>query len=187
MVCSSPHPLITRVNPAHLPIVGTGRGPASTRGRQVYELAKLILTAQYIPIIGAGKARWNHIHVANLSDVYVRLVEAAVSKRTDPELWGAKGYYFTESGEHVWGELAESIGRQAAKMGFIKEEPQKQALDREKAIEQAGFEAESWGLNSRGKAERAAEVLGWKPSAPSLLDEIPAILKSEHARLNKGV
>lgn len=166
-------------------IYGKGRGPAAVRGRQVYELAKLILTGQYIPIIGAGKARWNHVHVYDLSEVYVKLVEAAVAGKTDTELWGAKGYYFVESGEHVWGELSEQIGRKAEELGLVKKGLEKQALNREKAIEQAGFEAESWGLNSRSKGERAKNVLAWKPTAPSLEDEIPEILKQERERLNE--
>lgn len=165
-------------------IYGKGRGPVSTRGRQVYELAKLILTAQYIPIIGSGKARWNHVHVYDLSIAFVKLVEAAAARKTDSELWGSKGYYFTEAGEHVWGELAESIGRKAEEIGLVKKGLEKRPLGKDKAMEQAGFEAVSWGLNSRAKAERAKKLLSWDPSAPALQEEIPAILKQEHERLS---
>ncbi|KAM0708378.1 hypothetical protein Q7P35_005029 [Cladosporium inversicolor] len=154
-------------------IYGNGRGPLNTRGRQVYELAKLILTGKYIPIIGPGKARWNHIHVADLSDAYVLLVEAAVSgtRASDAELWGAKGYTFTERGEHVWGELSRLVGKKAVELGYVGE-LEEQALEKEKALEQAGFEAISWGLNSRGY-EGGIE------------DEVEEILKAEHARLQK--
>ncbi|KAK6388771.1 hypothetical protein LTR65_007250 [Meristemomyces frigidus] len=167
-------------------IYGKGRGPVSSRGRQVYELTKLILTAQYIPIIGAGKARWMNVHVYDLSAAFVKLVEAAAAGKADSELWGAKGYYFIEAGEHVWGELSESIGRKAEELGFVKKGLEKQQLEKDKAMEQAGFEAVSWGLNSRSKGERAKKVLGWEPSAPSLEGEIPEILKQEHERLSKG-
>ena len=54
----------------------------------------------------------------------------------------------------------------------------------EKALEQAGFEAESWGMNSRGKAERAKKVLAWQPHQQSLEDEVDVILKSEKAALD---
>ena len=164
---------------------GNGRGPINQRGRQVYELAKLILTGTYIPIIGPGKARWNHIHVADLSDAYVLLVEAAVSgkRATDAELWGAKGYTFTERGEHVWGDLARLVGQKAVELGYLKKEAEEQGLEKEKALEQAGFEAISWGLNSRGKGERASKTLGWKATRGSIEDEVEEILKAEHARL----
>ena len=166
---------------------GNGRGPINQRGRQVYELAKLILTGTYIPIIGPGKARWNHIHVADLSDAYVLLVEAAVSgkRATDAELWGAKGYTFTERGEHVWGDLSRLVGKKAVELGYVKGELGEQALEKEKALEQAGFEAISWGLNSRGKAERASKTLGWKPTRGSIEELVPEILEAEHGRLQK--
>lgn len=166
-------------------IYGKGRGPVSGRGRQTYELTKLILTKQYIPIIGAGKARWNHIHVADLSRLFLLLVEAAVAGDVRDELWGEQGYMLIESGEHWWAELAEEIANQAGEIGYVDAKLEKRALEREAAIEQAGFEAESWGLNSRGKAERANKTLGWKPSAPSLLDSVRGMIEEEHERLHK--
>lgn len=94
-------------------IYGRGRGPVAQRGRQAYELAKLILQKGYAPIIGKGKARWNNVHIADLSAVFVKLVEAAVGDQLSAEkaeLWGAKGYYIVESGEHEWGTLSRKIG-----------------------------------------------------------------------------
>jgi nucleoside-diphosphate-sugar epimerase len=161
---------------------GQGRGPVSVRGRQVYELAKLVIQKGYIPIIGEGKARWNSVHVADLSDVYLLLAEKAAQGDTNPDLWGEKGYYFTENGEHVWGDLARLVGREAARLGYIKD-PKEGALDKDEAIKQAGFEAVSWGLNSRAKAERARKFLGWNPSRPSIEEEVPEILKQEQERL----
>ena len=67
-------------------------------------------------------------------------------------------------------------------LGYLKD-PKEQALEKEKALEQAGFEAISWGLNSRGKAERASKTLAWKPTRGSIEDEVEEILKAEHKRL----
>ena len=149
----------------------------------MYELAKLIITKQYIPIIGEGKGRWNHIHVEDLSDVYRLLVAKAVAGDTNDELWGAKGYLFTENGEHVWGDLARHVAAEAEKLGFAKN-LKEGSLNKDEAIQQAGFEAVSWGMNSRGKAERARKYLGWTPSRPSIEAETPNILKEEHERLS---
>lgn len=143
-----------------------------------------MLTKKYIPIIGDGKARWNSIHVADLSEVFLLLAEKAAQHDKNPELWGAKGYIFTENGEHVWGDLARHIGREAARLGYIPE-AKEGALGKDEALEQAGFEAVSWGLNSRGKAERARKYLGWTPKQNSIEDEAPKILKQEHERLQK--
>lgn len=110
------------------------------------------------------------------------LVEKAAAKDQSDELWGAKGYILTENGEHVWGDLSRKIGSEAARLGYISA-PKEGSLGKDEAIDQAGFEAVSWGLNSRGKAERARDHLGWKPQKPSLEHEVPNILKDEHERL----
>lgn len=167
-------------------IYGRGRGPISGRGRQVYELGKLTLQKQYAPIIGHGKSRWNHVHVADLSDLFVALVDAAIAGRDDQGLWGPEAYYFVEKGEHVWGDLAREIATKAAELGLIKKDWEENALGKEEALDVAGFEAVSWGMNSRGKAERAQRLLGWKPSRQSIFDEIPNILKEEKSRLDQS-
>lgn len=125
-------------------MTGRGRGPVSGRSRQVYEMAKLILSAKYIPVVGEGKARWNNVHVADLADLYVLLCEAAVARNMGSGVWGQRGYYLAENGEHLWSDIAKEIGEEAKKMGYVKSLETK-TLSREAALEQAGFEAESWG------------------------------------------
>jgi nucleoside-diphosphate-sugar epimerase len=165
-------------------IYGDGRGPSLTRGRQVYELARSVLEIQAAPIIGGGKAMWNNIHVHDLARAFVLLVEEAASNNTNPKLWGPNGYYFTENGEHVWGELSKVVAESAKEQGLIKE-VKTQQMDMETAKETAGFEAVSWGWNSRGKGRRFKEVLGWKPQERSIEDEVPTIVKNEYERLQK--
>ncbi|KAK6864046.1 hypothetical protein PG990_006514 [Apiospora arundinis] len=179
-------------------IYGTGRGPVATRGRQAYELARLVLREGYAPVVGQGKARWNHIHVADLSEAFRLLVEQAVASisndsagngvvqdNKDEDLWGARGYYFVESGEHVWGELSRAMTAKAFEMGLLAtdKKPQDHPLDKDEALEVAGFEAVSWGWNSRGRAERLRKVLGWRPQMASLEASIPEILEYEKRRL----
>ena len=50
------HSVVSSSCDANLLPPGNGRGPISGRGRQVYELAKLVLTKQYTPVIGQGQA-----------------------------------------------------------------------------------------------------------------------------------
>ncbi|KAI4741438.1 NAD(P)-binding protein [Aureobasidium sp. EXF-12298] len=165
-------------------IYGDGRGPSLTRGRQVYELAKSVLEIQAAPIIGGGKAMWNNVHVHDLARAFVLLVEEAAKNNTDPKLWGQNGYYFTENGEHVWGDLSKVVAEAAKQQGLIKEVKSEQ-MDMETAKKTAGFEAVSWGWNSRGKARRFKELLGWKPQEQSIEDEVPTIVKNEHERLQQ--
>lgn len=165
-------------------IYGTGRGPGSTRGRQVYEMAKFVLQQQSSPILGEGKARWFNVHVHDLSNVFLRLVDAAAAKNLSPEIWGEKGYIFTENGEHYWSDLARTFGKEAVKLGFVSSADDK-VIDEDTAKEHAGFEGVSWAFNSRAKAIRARKVLDWSPKEHSLEDEVPTILKAEHERLSK--
>ncbi|CAD0106836.1 unnamed protein product [Aureobasidium uvarum] len=165
-------------------IYGDGRGPSLTRGRQVYELAKTVLDIQAAPLIGGGKAMWNNVHVHDLARAFVLLVEEAAKNNTDSKLWGKNGYYFTENGEHVWGDLSKVIAESAKQQGLLKEVKTEQ-MDMETAKKTAGFEAVSWGWNSRGKARRFKEVLGWKPQEQSIEDEVPKIVQNEHERMQQ--
>lgn len=167
-------------------IYGRGRGPVSVRSRQAYELAKLILQRGFAPIIGQGKARWNNVHVHDLSDVWLALVDAATSKNLDSQIWGAKGYFLTENGEMIWGELSRHAARKAAELGYIPKDFKEQQLSKEEALDIGDFQVLSWGLNSRAKAIRARKVFGWKPHRPSLEDEMETILKEEKERLGKA-
>ncbi|KAK4615487.1 Oxidase ucsJ [Fulvia fulva] len=166
-------------------IYGRGRGPVSSRSRQAYELAKLVLQKGYAPIVGEGKARWNQVHVHDLSDLWVLLVEAAIAKKLDQEIWGAKGYYLAVNGEFVWGEVSRQVAKAAAKKGYISKDWKDQPLSKDEAFQVADFQAVSWGLNSRGKGERASSVLGWKPHRPTLEEVIPEIVDDEKERLDK--
>ncbi|RAH81592.1 NAD(P)-binding protein [Aspergillus japonicus CBS 114.51] len=168
-------------------IYGPGRGPVSGRGRQVYELAAFVLKEQYCPRIGKGLSRWNNVHVHDLSRVFELLVQAALepSSRDDLEIWGAHGYYFAENGEHVWGDLSVAVGEETFRQGYIKgDKPELRAWSIEEAVKSsAGFEAASWGMNSRGVAARARKALGWKPQERGLSEELPEIVRSEATRL----
>lgn len=166
-------------------IYGRGRGPANQRSRQAYELAHFILNSQYIPIIGQGKARWNNVHVSDLAQLFVLLTEAAVSKKTDAELWNDKGYYLVENSEHVWSDLARLMGKRAQELGLVDKKLEENSLGKDKAVEQAGFEAVSWGFNSRGKAERAKKMVGWEPKGRGIENYVDEILRDEKSRLEK--
>lgn len=167
-------------------IYGPGRGPVNRRSRQVYSLVNIGLKRNKVLQLGRGLTEWDHVHVHDLSQLWVLLAEAAVKKGSDfsdnPELWGEKGYFLAENGYHVWGEISKQVAEEAYKSGYISSD-KVEAMDVEDAKEAAGFEALSWGLNSKGSAGRARKFLGWNPIGTSLKDEIPAIIKLEAERL----
>lgn len=169
-------------------IYGPGRGPGNKRSHQVPELARCTLEQGHGIKVNAGKTIWTHVHVQDLSDVYLKLVENAASGGSlaewpgKPAMWGADGYYFTEVGEHVWGEVSQWIATEAKNLGLLKTDEVK-SISADEASKLTGFGQAIWGANSRGQAKRAREILDWKPRRPSLRDEIKATVELEAKRL----
>jgi hypothetical protein len=114
----------------------------------------------------------------------VLLVEAAVANNPelDAKIWGKDGYFLAENGHHVWGEVSKQVGDYAFEKGYIKEKGVN-PMSPDKASKAAGFEALSWGMNSKGYAKRAKKYLGWNPKGKSLKEEIPSIVDGEAERL----
>ena len=158
-------------------IYGPGRGPDNQRSQQVYAAAKSILErkAAFSPL--GGENIWHEVHVHDLSDLYVLLGEAAVSgggKAT----WNQEGYYFAENGEFKWKTVFQRVAAVAKERGWIESDELKGVTEEEiqAILPSARYQ---WTSNSRGKAIRARELLGWSPKARSLQDEIPDIVEGE--------
>ncbi|ESZ95877.1 putative D-xylulose reductase A [Sclerotinia borealis F-4128] len=161
-------------------IYGAGRGPGNQRSRQVYNLVRITLQKGQAPQLGKGLTEWDNVHVHDLSSLWLLLAEAAVAGPgpNDAELWNERGYFLAENGHHVWGEVSKQVGEVAFEKGYIQKK-EVAPMNVEEGKELAGFEAISWGLNSKGFAKRARKYLGWKPTGKSLQDEIPLIVESE--------
>ncbi|ENH66072.1 hypothetical protein FOC1_g10000329 [Fusarium oxysporum f. sp. cubense race 1] len=169
-------------------IYGTGRGPANQRSRQIPGLTETTLEKGFGPIIGAGETEWDNVHVHDLSNLILLLSERAASsdKQSDEqEIWGPKGYFFAENGKHKWSQISALIAKEAKKQGVIDSDETK-VLDVDEAQKKLGFQALSWGLNSRGEAKRARKFLGWKPVGESLEEWIPESVQIEAKRLHKA-
>ncbi|ATZ55811.1 hypothetical protein BCIN_12g03680 [Botrytis cinerea B05.10] len=164
-------------------IYGPGRGPGNQRSRQVYNLVRITLQKGQAPQLGKGLTEWDNVHVHDLSTLFLLLAERAIAgpASDDEEIWNEKGYFLAENGHHVWGELSQQVGAVAFAKGLIPTQ-EVARMDVEEAKELAGFEAISWGLNSKGVAKRARKYLGWTPTGRSLRDEIPYIIDEEARR-----
>lgn len=161
-------------------IYGKGRGPGNQRSMQLYELARMTLERKQGVQIGAGKARWTAVHVSDLSDCFLKLVEDA-AMRARKATWGKEGYYFTENGEITWGEVSKLVATAAHKQGFLQADEVVTVTGAE-ADELAPHASFMFGTNSRCKAIRARKLLGWSPRARSLEDEISDAVASEARR-----
>lgn len=158
-------------------ISGPGRGPDNQRSVQVYNLAKATLIRKKGFQIGAGQNIWNEVHVQDLSNLFLGLVTAALQPDGGKATWNAEGYYFAENGELVWGDVSRSIAKIAKDKKFI-DTAEIDSISVAEANELVRAAAFLLGTNSRCKATRARELLGWKPKY-KLEDLLPEIVEEE--------
>jgi len=121
------------------------------------------------------------VHVHDLSDCYLKLVEAAV-EGGGKATWGKEGYSFTENGELVFGHVAKAVAAAAHKQGLIPSDEVVTVTENE-ADDMAKWGAAIWGVNFRYRAVRARKLLGWCPSGKSLDDCIAESVSIEAKRL----
>ncbi|MBI3375569.1 MAG: NAD-dependent epimerase/dehydratase family protein [Betaproteobacteria bacterium] len=108
--------------------------------------------------IGRGENIWSNVHIDDLTDLYLRIVDRAP----------AGALYYAENGENSMREICEAISR---RLGF---EGRTAPMSVEEAAEESseGAANYTYGSNSRVRATRARRELGWSPSRPSLLEYI---------------
>ncbi|KAG8675004.1 hypothetical protein FPOAC2_01045 [Fusarium poae] len=166
-------------------IYGPGRGLIHKQSFAITEIVRASVDLGFTPIIGAGKAKWDNVHVEDLAEIFVKAVEASQShskKENDSEIWGKKGYYFVTTGEHQWDDLALWIAEEVHRQGFIAE-PKTKSVSMEDMINGGYKAAIAWGTNSKSEAERGRKYLGWESKAPSLKETIADSVAAETAAL----
>jgi nucleoside-diphosphate-sugar epimerase len=81
-------------------VYGTGDGPIRRRSVQIPELIRHSIQRQKVFQVGPGQNVWQHVHVADLADAYVLLIEEAYRDEGRAD-WSGNGYHFAEAGKHV--------------------------------------------------------------------------------------
>ncbi len=135
--------------------VGLGATRNSMQVPWMIELAKKHGVGRHI---GAGENIWSNVHINDLVDLYLRALQDAPG--------GA--FYYAENGENSMRELAEAVSRMLGYGGRT------ESMSVEEAVAEWGEGGARYtmGSNSRVRAVRAREELGWSPSALPLLDEV---------------
>lgn len=101
---------------------------------------------------------WSNVHIDDLVDLYLRIVAEAP----------AGALYYAENGENAMRDVCVAIGR-ALGMG---ERTTPMSVEEASAEWGEGAARYTMGSNSRVRARRARDELGWRPSRPSLLEVI---------------
>lgn len=74
-------------------IYGQGRGPIKQRSVQIPELARIAIQSGKTVQVGKGESAWSNVHISDVSDIFVKLIEKAVEGADGP-LWNRDGLYF---------------------------------------------------------------------------------------------
>lgn len=82
-------------------VYGLGTSPGKRVSWQIPQLARWTLTRGQGFVVNKGQTYWNNIHILDLAELYVLLVEEALKPNGGNGTWGREGYYFAENGEHV--------------------------------------------------------------------------------------
>lgn len=128
-------------------VYGTGSG-LTTSSFQIPFLVEHARESGVVRIVGEGVNRWSNVHVDDLADLYL------LALRNAP----AGAYYFIENGEASFAEIGASIAKRLG-TGSV------QSWSAEQAIPHWGemHTHYTFGTNSRVRAKRARQELGWNP------------------------
>lgn len=137
-------------------IYGNALGP---RSRSV-QLAALVDQAHESGVarhIGRGLNRWSNVHIADVADLYLLALERA----------SAGSFYFVENGEQTFKVITDAIG-EALKIG------PSQDWNLTDAVARWGraMAVISLSSNSRVRADKARDQLGWLPRHNTIISYI---------------
>jgi len=110
-----------------------------------------------VRVVGKGVNRWSNVHIEDVVELYLRALERAP----------AGSFYFVENGEASYAEIGTAIAHRLG-LGPV------QSWSVEEASQEwgEGHARYSFGSNSRVRAVRAREELGWAPKHASVTEWI---------------
>lgn len=137
-------------------IYGVGRGVAC-ESAQISLLAAMAREFGAVRVIGKWLNRWSNVHIDDVVDLYQRAMHAA----------SPGAFYFAESGEASLAEIGEALAQRLGMSSIV----EWNIADATRALghSRAHFSLAS---NSRVKAVRARDELGWTPRHGSVQDWI---------------
>lgn len=106
-------------------------------------------------VIGDGRNRWPLVHVEDLADAYVRLVESGLSREV---------FNITDRSRATLNEIAEAVVRVTGGKAKVMHMPLAEAT------KQMGAFAECLALNQHVDSRKAVRLLGWQPRHGGFVD-----------------
>ncbi|KAL4887809.1 hypothetical protein BDV59DRAFT_211989 [Aspergillus ambiguus] len=166
-------------------IYGQGRGVVKQRSVQIPELARVTLQGGKGIQVGRGESTWSNVHISDLSEIFVKLVEKAVEGQ-DGELWNQAGIYFAGNAMLNFKTISQLVAKAANDMKLIDSTEVKEVTP----SEADGLTAKGsvfWGTNAKQDSQRARQLLGWAPQGPSLEEEIPTTVQKSRLSMSTAM
>lgn len=150
---------------------GTGRG--NTNSIQIpHQIANSLKHGQAMQI-GKGLNIWSKVHVIDLAHFYISLLERATQEPQDPDGVYPLGYplpknedayYFVQEGDDfAYGDVAKEIAKVFKRLRINDSGAVKGTAPEEEAAYWPEASNVLLGGNSRSRAVKAREILGWEP------------------------
>ncbi|KAJ5598658.1 hypothetical protein N7537_008742 [Penicillium hordei] len=163
-------------------IFGAGKGPVNQRSIQVPSLARAALLQHVGLYLGRGLSRWGIVHISELADLFVKLVEHAVNA-TPGAIWNENGLFFAEKGFESFKDIALVIAEEAHSLGYIASPDSVKSMNLDEANVVIPHGSVFLGTNGQGQASRARKLLGWQPDSESFHDAVREAIIAEAAQL----
>ncbi|KAG6812161.1 hypothetical protein H0H92_004092 [Tricholoma furcatifolium] len=134
---------------------------------------------------GKGLPWWNGVHVQDLTDLYLILLDDALSANpVAPH--GAEGFYFCSTDSYEWKQFAQEIATRLYAHGAIPTSETRSFTDAEATEALGTWAGFAYGSNSRSIAHKAF-TLGWNPEHGDGNDGLfESIIPEYHAVLEEG-
>jgi len=142
-------------------VFGTGSGPCK-RVTLIYtsfvQIAKL---HREVIVVGKGTNTWNEIHINDLTDLLLRVIDRALSAKDPAGTSPYEKFYWAASRSFVMGDMLRSVAKALHAHGLIPE-PLTISLPVDEAVKKGGLLNQLISTNSRVYSARARSI-GWEP------------------------
>jgi len=138
-------------------IYGLGRGP-TTQSQQIPALLRHARQTGTSHHVGRGLNRWSHVHIDDVAELYLLALRNAE----------AGSFFYAENGEATLLEIARDIARHLDVSG-----PESLSVDEASGVWGRTAVVYGFGSNSRVRADRARQDLGWSPRNSSIFHDLP--------------
>ena len=96
-------------------VYGRGTGLFNRTSQLIPFISKNAIDSGKVKYILPGTSTYGYVHVEDLANLFIAVISRALE---DPTLKaGRRGYFFTETGEYSWLELAEAIAQAGYELG----------------------------------------------------------------------